>query len=199
MFFCYKITNLINRKVYIGKTNRPHARWIEHRTRVKNYPLSNAIKKYGISNFSFKIIAISESESAINKAESLYIKLHRSNINIYGKSFGYNLTDGGEGISGWKHSPATLQRMSEVHKGIHPTKENLMKRSVSRTGIFHTEEVKKFIRDNSKTAKLNMEIAEQIRDEYKVGGTSHAKLAAKYDVSPSNIGFIINNKIWRKQ
>ena len=198
MFFCYKITNLVNGKVYIGKTNRPHERWIEHQNCVKKYPLYNAIRKYGRDNFSFEIIAISEIESEINKSEPLYIKQYRSNINRYGRSFGYNLTDGGEGISGWKHSTATLQRMSEVHKGVHPTEEDLMKRSKSRTGILHTEETKKFILDNSKTAKLNMEIAEQIRDEYKMGGTTHTKLAAKYNVSQANIGFIISNKIWRK-
>jgi hypothetical protein len=49
----------------------------------------------------------------------------------------------------------------------------------------------------SKTAKLNLEIAEQIRHEYKYGNTSHTKLAIKYNVSAANIGFIINNKIWR--
>ena len=87
--------------------------------------------------------------------------------------------------------------MSESHKGIRPSKESLKKRSQSRTGIYHTEETKMSLRDNSKTAKLNMELAEQIRNEYKIGGVTHSILAGKYSVSPATIGFIISNKIWR--
>lgn len=199
MFFCcYKITNLVNGKVYIGKTNRPRERWLEHQSRVMGYPISNAIQKYGIDNFSFEIIAIGESETEINKSETLFIKQHRSNINRYGKLFGYNLTDGGEGITGWKHSEVVRQQMSKSHVGLRPTEENLRKRSKSRTGILHTKETKMQIREHSAKAKLNLEIAELIREEYKVGDTSHTKLGLKYNVSSATIGFIINNKIWRK-
>lgn len=199
MFFCcYKITNLVNGKVYIGKTNRPTRRWLEHQSRAKGYPLYSAIQKYGIGNFSFEIVAIGETEAEINKCEALYIKQYRSNINRYGKSFGYNLTDGGEGIAGWKHSDAIRQQISKSHIGLKPTEESLRKRSESRTGILHTEKTKIQIRDHSATAKLNFETAELIREEYKAGGTSHAKLAKKYNVSPATIGLIINNKIWRK-
>jgi group I intron endonuclease len=197
MFFCYKITNLLDGKVYIGKTNRPHERWIEHRTRDKNYPLSNAIKKYGASNFSFVIIAISEMESAINKAESLYIKQYRSNIHKYGKSFGYNLTDGGEGISGWNHSPEIRQKMSNSHKGIPLSTDHRQKISNNRKGIKHTEKYKNSIRgENHPRAKLTWDIVNNIRERYETTNISAKQLADKYGVSMKNIQSIIYRKSW---
>ncbi len=205
MFYCYKITNLINNKVYIGKTNNIKVRWLAHKSRSfnindsrYNYPISNAFRKYGVDNFKIETLASCDTEDEINNHEINFIAYYRSNINVYGKLFGYNLTDGGEGAIGWKPTDETRRKMSESHKGLRTTKESLMRRSKSRTGIYHTEETKILLRDNSKTAKLNLEIAELIRNEYKNGGTSHSKLAIKYNVSPSNIGNIINNKIWRK-
>ena len=63
--FCvYKITNLINDKVYIGKTSsNPYKRWKEHvnvalniRKYQRRYIIHNAICKYGVDNFSFEIL-----------------------------------------------------------------------------------------------------------------------------------------------
>jgi group I intron endonuclease len=55
MGFIYKITNNINQKSYIGKTERNiSVRYKEH-IRHKNYldlPLYRAFNKYGIENFS---------------------------------------------------------------------------------------------------------------------------------------------------
>ena len=54
MAFIYKITNLINNKCYIGKTERTiQERWREH-LRHRNsldLPLSRALNKYGVENF----------------------------------------------------------------------------------------------------------------------------------------------------
>ena len=36
--------------------------------------------------------------------EKYYIALYKTNINRYGKEYGYNLTDGGDGVSGIKYS-----------------------------------------------------------------------------------------------
>lgn len=205
MFYCYKITNLLNNKIYIGKTRKPKSRWLAHQSRSfkKNndryyFPLSNAIRKYGVHNFSFEIIAERKTEQEINECEINYISQFKSNINCYGNLYGYNLTDGGEGTTGHKVTDEVRKKMSESHKGLHPSKESLIRRSKSRTGILHTEETKIYLRDNSKTSKINLDIAELIRKEYDAGGTSHTKLAIKYNVSPANIGFIVNNKIWRK-
>ena len=57
----YKITNIINNKVYIGQTSiSPMKRWDDHFSAYKNTAnklyLYNEMRKYGIENFAFQII-----------------------------------------------------------------------------------------------------------------------------------------------
>ena len=62
--YVYKITNLINNKLYIGITKNIKSRFAYHRTRYckvskreyKNKPLYQAMVKYGIENFKFEIL-----------------------------------------------------------------------------------------------------------------------------------------------
>lgn len=89
----YKITNLINGKVYIGKTERSiEKRFKEHLSDSKsdsiNRPLHSAIKKYGFSNF--KIELLEETEEC-NEREMFWIKYYNS------YDCGYNATVGGDG------------------------------------------------------------------------------------------------------
>lgn len=88
--YIYKITNLINNKIYIGQTNNPNRRWREHcDSNSKCIKLRNAIKKYGSENFVFEII-----EGPIanyNEREKYWITQYNS-INE-----GYNIAEGGQG------------------------------------------------------------------------------------------------------
>jgi group I intron endonuclease len=52
----YKITNLINNKIYIGQSIHIERRWQEHKKPSSCSCIGQAIKKYGINNFSFEII-----------------------------------------------------------------------------------------------------------------------------------------------
>lgn len=96
MSYIYKITNLINNKVYIGKTDfSVEKRWKEHcsdyyKNKKEHRPLYCAMKKYGINNF--QIETIEECESFIASEREKYW------IEYYG-SFkdGYNATRGGDG------------------------------------------------------------------------------------------------------
>lgn len=95
--YIYKITNLINQKSYIGKTEKenPNQRWIEHqkdakKNRNEKRPLYSALNKYGCENFSFEIIE--QTNDLINR-EIYWINLYQT----YGK--GYNATLGGDGRS----------------------------------------------------------------------------------------------------
>lgn len=47
-------------------------------------------------------------------------------------------------------------------------------------------------------AKLNEEKARQIRDYYADGGTSYAKLAREFNVSPKLIELVVKNLMWRE-
>lgn len=102
MGYVYKIENIINNKVYIGKTDvkTPEERFKGHindskKNRNKNRPIYRAFKKYGISNF--KLSTIEETNDAVNR-EIFWI----AHYNSY-KS-GYNATLGGDGKCYFKYS-----------------------------------------------------------------------------------------------
>ena len=94
MAYIYQITNLINGKIYIGKTGRSvQERWKEHirdsqKEENKNRPLYRAFNKYGIKNFSIEII---EETSIPEEREIFWTEQKRSFKN------GYNATIGGDG------------------------------------------------------------------------------------------------------
>lgn len=96
----YKITNLINGKIYIGQSKDIYKRWKEHKTAARkktgraNYPLYSAIKKYKIENFSFEIVEICTFEES-NEKEKYWIASYNSLCEKMG-GYGYNLTIGGQ-------------------------------------------------------------------------------------------------------
>ena len=90
----YKITNLINGKIYVGQSKDPTRRWKEHKWDAfnpnckENSAIHHAFLKYGIDNFQFTIIGWFED---YNEKERQYIKEFNS---LYPN--GYNLTEGGD-------------------------------------------------------------------------------------------------------
>ena len=95
MGYIYKITNKINNKHYIGKTEKsnPYKRWKEHiyaskQLRNKNRPLYRAINKYGSENFVFEVLFYAFDT---NLMEVYFIELYNSCRK------GYNATFGGDG------------------------------------------------------------------------------------------------------
>ena len=61
----YKIENLINGKCYVGQSVNIKARWSEHKAdakgkdkRLYNYPLYQAIRKYGLRSFKFSVLEL---------------------------------------------------------------------------------------------------------------------------------------------
>lgn len=90
----YKITNLINGKIYIGRTTKPlQKRWGVHCCHaIKNYKpnksyIQRAIKKYGKENFIIEEIAKCNSLEELYNKEIDYIKL----FNSINPRKGYNL------------------------------------------------------------------------------------------------------------
>lgn len=91
MIGIYKITNKINKKVYIGQSKDIISRWNAHKYYTYNNKtkLQNAFSKYGISNFDFEIIEeclISE----LDEKEKYWINYYNSYED------GYNMTLGGQ-------------------------------------------------------------------------------------------------------
>lgn len=104
MGYIYRIRNLINNKIYIGQTSLyyPKTRWSAHKLEARNdnqRPLYRAIRKYGESNFSFKLLLKNIPNEQLNFYETLWIeKLKALSPN------GYNLNIGGSNVIG-KNNP----------------------------------------------------------------------------------------------
>lgn len=103
MGYIYKITNDINGKVYIGKTEEmnPEQRWKQHlqdakKKKHEKRPLYDAMNKYGVEHFSFCVIDDCDNSDKLCEKEKYYIKQYRAYIG-FPDCCGYNATIGGDG------------------------------------------------------------------------------------------------------
>ena len=96
--YIYLIENKINEKKYVGKTYlNIEKRWKQHCNDSKrfNRPLYQAMKKYGIENFSIKEIEYCDN---LEEREKYWISFYNSYHNSY------NATLGGDGKTYFEHS-----------------------------------------------------------------------------------------------
>jgi group I intron endonuclease len=109
-YFIYRVSNTVNKKVYIGKAKDCQQRWAEHKRNAKQskqHPLYNAIRKYGVENFIFEIL--------FETVEELVDEQEKNLINIFSRyPQGYNLAEGGTGGNTRKYW--SLERWDEHRK-----------------------------------------------------------------------------------
>jgi predicted GIY-YIG superfamily endonuclease len=173
----YKITNLINNKVYIGQTIQTlEKRWSHHNKLDSNcYVLNRALKKYGKANFKIEKIAEASSREKLNKLEALYIK----NYNCLSPN-GYNLTTGGDSCV---VSEQTRKKMSIAAKGI----KNPF------YGKKHSEEIKQKIKESRKLQDMSHKcksIIDSNNNVYK----SITEAAKTFKCSRASIQHILSGK-----
>ena len=140
-YIIYIHTNKINNKKYIGQTSLPpEDRFGNNGNGYKKSPyFYKAIQKYGWDNFSHEIVMSGLEKPEANKIEKELIKKFKTND----KRFGYNLTDGGEGVVGWSPSDEWRKKDSERNKGEnnpmygkHHTKQARKKQSLAKQGKY---------------------------------------------------------------
>ena len=106
-FSIYKFTNLVNGKIYIGKTKDTNRRRHQHIKAANDGSesiLHRAIRKHGILNFSYDVIDTSATNDyEHNVLECYFIEKYDCCI-IDGSQKGYNMTRGGDG-GDTSHSP----------------------------------------------------------------------------------------------
>ena len=170
-FYIYKITNLMNNKIYVG----------QRKTNIipeeDNYFGSGkiiilAIKKHGIINFSKNIIEFCENWDELNKKEKYWIKeLNSLHPN------GYNLCEGGRGgisrgvnhpFFNKEHSEITKYKISEKLKGVNRLFESIEKQKITNSNRLckHSEETKNKIsasKKNKKQTKEHLEALSKVR------------------------------------
>lgn len=97
--YIYKITNLVNGKVYIGQTTKLiQERFEQH---IKNMtakdrdhlPLYVDMKKFGIDKFIIEQIDTANNQLELNQKEIYWINYYKSNSNIY------NIAQGGNALN----------------------------------------------------------------------------------------------------
>ena len=132
-----------NNKVYIGITNRPvNVRWCQRYNRY----FTNAVKKYGWDNIQHIVIAENLTHTQACTMEINLIASYRSNDARYG----YNLTDGGEGILGFQMPEKSRKRISEALTGRHLPDSVKEKISNSTKGKIVSESTKEKLREINK-------------------------------------------------
>jgi group I intron endonuclease len=111
MRYLYKISNLINGKVYVGQTYDFAQRKAGHIYASKDLtnerPLYRSMRKHGVESFSFEVIEEC-ADDLVDEREKFWIK-HYDSTNL---DKGYNLEPGGKG-----HTDEGRRKLSEALKG----------------------------------------------------------------------------------
>ena len=102
----YIHTNKENGKKYVGITSKPvDERWKNGFGYQKNTYFRNAIEKYTWNGFDHEIIESGLTEKEAKEKEVELIAKYKTNCYRYSNpTYGYNMTDGGEGICGYQHT-----------------------------------------------------------------------------------------------
>lgn len=124
MHCLYKITNLVNNKIYIGQTNNLNRRWQAHKNAaLKNKPeqiIHFALIKYGLENFQFEHIATCKTWDDANEVETILV-IQENSLSPNG----YNVTRGGynapktdewkQAMKNW-HASLSFEEREEISK-----------------------------------------------------------------------------------
>jgi group I intron endonuclease len=136
----YCIKNKVNEKEYVGLTTRNiKSRWKQHVYESKkenswewNTPLGNAIKKYGEENFDVFVLKECSSIEELKQKEIECIKERKSFVRLGG----YNMTKGGDGRLGCKHSEETKRKISLSNIGKIISEETKLKYKIAKVGKY---------------------------------------------------------------
>jgi group I intron endonuclease len=193
----YKITNVINGKVYIGQSINIKARWKDHvnslnRKDSNSVLLQRAWNKYGEDNFSFEVLELC-TEAMLDEIEIKYIELYDA------CNHGYNIESGGN-LN--KHlSETTKQKIREARFGRRHSKETRQKMSQSKIGVNnnmygknHSKESKRKMSE-SKKGKPGHQSSEKQKEAARRANTGKIMSeATRTKISEANKGNIPVNK-----
>ena len=156
----YKITNLVNGKVYIGASKDIERRWSVHRRGLT--AIAEDLQTFGLENFKFEIL--------LECPETMLAQWERDMIALYDADDpekGYNskndrpyslkLSESMKGKNRYPRTDYQKQKVSESHKGIPHSEETKRKMSESlkghkpwNTGISLSDETRRKISETLK-------------------------------------------------
>jgi group I intron endonuclease len=167
IIYFYRITNLINKKVYIGQSVDPTSRWRAHRrdSAEPKVPIQFAIKKHGAHNFEFEVIASCKTQDDANETETELVRQYDSFV-TNGK--GYNATHGGMNAP---KSELWKQAMRDWHASLSSEERAAISKKQS-------ESFTKYIKENGHIALGTKRTPEQLKK------MSQIRLANPVDYTP---------------
>lgn len=197
----YKITNMINGKVYIGQSTSVKYRWWKHQSVLRkntgsNPHLQSAWNKYGEESFKFEII-LECPRKKLNEEEIKLIKEYKSN----NRNFGYNINEGGNSCP---CSEETRTKIRNARRGKKHTEETKRAIGLSQKGSKHWNFGGKWSKETrEKILKFNMEnpfvITKETRKKISLSrmGT-HCSEETKRKISESNKGKLVSEETKKK-
>ena len=161
----YKITNLVNGKVYIGASKNIEKRWREHRS--GHTTIAEYIQTFGLDNFKFEVL--------LECPEDMLCQWERDMICLYDSDDpekGYNDKDAkpyslkaSEALKGRKLSDETKRKLSEANKGKYLSDETKRKISEAKKNI--AAETRRKLSEAFKGRKLSDETKRKLSEAIK--------------------------------
>lgn len=132
MWYIYVVAHRETGRCYIGKASDFKKRWRYHRYQANhdsNVYFHAALRKYGFDAFEWKIVQTHDTEEqSLRAEEELIAEWRELGIPLY------NLTSGGDGQSGYRHTEETKKKISDAKRGRKHTDEARTKMSVAKLG-----------------------------------------------------------------
>jgi len=145
----YKITNTINKKIYIGQSKYDNPKYLG-----SGVYIIKSVKKYGKENFGREVLEVCDNQKLADEREKFWIKELRSQEN----KIGYNVASGG---SSYIMNKDIAKKISEILKGKYVGKNSF------RYGIKLTEEHKKCISEANRGKVFSEETRKKMSDSRK--------------------------------
>ncbi len=176
----YKITNLKNGKIYIGKTIYSlKCRIGGHRRSINKsqQPLYRAMRKYGFESFEFEEIDSCDDLEELNYLEIFWIDYFKSKIN----QLGYNVGHGGTGGDNFTNNP----NKEEIRKKITPNEKTKKRISDTVKKLWENPEYRQHMKDVHKGKKVSkFDLNNNFIESY----NSIKEASEKNNLFASNIG-----------
>jgi hypothetical protein len=186
--YIYKITNLVNGKIYVGKSSNLES--------IDTYfgsgkLIKYAIKKYGVSNFKKEILEFCHDSESLDTLEKHYILILESG----NTKKGYNLAEGGEGGNTYKYfseerKKDAYKKMADTIRGRKLPEDWKRKISESNKGKTFSEETKRKMRGKSRG--LGVPKSEEHRK--KIGESNKGKCLGKIPSEATRLKMSISKK-----
>lgn len=151
----YKLTNIVNGKVYVGSAVNLGRRKEHHyaclrNNKHKNERLQHSWNKHGEVSFEFSILEYVEDKNNLIEREQYWMDFYE----VAGDN-GYNISPKAGSSLGVKHTAETRKRMSEANIGKKLSAEHCKKISEGNKGRVITAETRQKISDAQKGRSMS--------------------------------------------